>query len=347
KHPTALGQPGADCWPEAWSVIQPLIEQVRTTREATWSQDQFIPIYRNGQLQEVYWTFSYSPILDETNQVRGVLAIVHETTQQVQNASRLLRQTAELAQANAELNRSNQNLQQFAYVASHDLQEPLRKILSFGYLLKDQYGPQLGEGITYLERMQAAASRMSVLIKDLLTFSRITTQQEARTPVSLTQVVTTILTDLELRIQETDALVLVETLPDIQGDRSQLEQLFQNLLSNALKFRRVDESGVALPPQIHIRAQLIEATKLPASVKPTMVAKSYHHIEVADNGIGFDEKYLDRIFQVFQRLHGRSEFTGTGIGLAICEKIVINHGGAITACSQVGQGAIFSVYLPA
>ena len=127
----------------------------------------------------------------------------------------------------------------------------------------------------------------------------------------------------------------------VQGDKSQLGQLFQNLLNNALKFRKTGQT-----PQISITCQTIAATNLPVAVKPSRAAASYHCIDVADNGIGFDEQYVDRIFQVFQRLHGRSQFAGTGIGLAICEKVTANHGGAITASSQPGEGAIFSVYLP-
>ena len=250
--------------------------------------------------------------------------------------------TQQLQESVNDLQRSNNNLQQFAYVASHDLQEPLRKIQSFGDMLRNQYKEELGEsGNDYLLRMQASASRMSVLIKDLLTYSRISTQQDSSATVSLTSVINAVLADLDLAIQETVALVRVDSLPTVQGDKSQLGQLFQNLLNNALKFRKTGQT-----PQISITCQTIAATDLPPSVWPTREAIAYYRIDVADNGIGFDEQYVDRIFQVFQRLHGRSQFAGTGIGLAICEKVTANHGGAITASSQPGEGAIFSVYLP-
>ncbi|MCK8495178.1 PAS domain-containing protein [Spirosoma sp. RP8] len=247
----------------------------------------------------------------------------------------------ELEESNGLLFRSNENLQQFAYVASHDLQEPLRKIQQFGDLLKNHLGDQLGEGSMYLDRMQAAASRMSTLIKDLLSFSRLSTQRNTVDSVSLTEVVETVLADLELVIAESKAVLQLDILPAVEGDRSQLEQLFQNLLSNALKFHK---PGMA--PHIQVRAGLVTFDQLPSGIKPSRMAASYHRIEVADNGVGFDEKYLDRIFQVFQRLHGKSEFSGTGIGLAICEKVVTNHGGAITATSHPGQGATFIIYLP-
>lgn len=199
----------------------------------------------------------------------------------------------------------------------------------------------MGDGIDYLERMQSAAGRMSTLIRDLLLFSRISTQQDTTELVSLTEILHSVITDLELVIAETGAVVQVDPLPPLKGDISQLRQLFQNLLSNALKFRRVNTA-----PVIQVSIQTLVAKKLPPTVRPARPAMIYHCISVTDNGIGFDEKYTNRIFEVFQRLHGKSEFTGTGIGLAICEKVVVNHGGAITARSQPGTGATFSVYLP-
>ena len=257
------------------------------------------------------------------------------------NNEQLEKTNTALEISNQALNRSNTNLQQFAYIASHDLQEPLRKIQAFGDLLKTQCSDQIGEGINYINRMQAAASRMSTLIKDLLAFSRIATRQDATALVPLDRLINFTLTDLELAIQETGAVVDVDPLPTLMGDQSQLGQLFQNLLSNALKFRRPN-----VTPLIQVRSQTIAAVDLPPSVKPTHLAKSYYRIDVSDNGIGFDDKYVDRIFQVFQRLHNKNEFAGSGVGLAICEKVAINHGGAITASSQPNQGATFSIYLP-
>jgi PAS domain S-box-containing protein len=240
-----------------------------------------------------------------------------------------------------DLERTNSNLQQFAYVASHDLQEPLRKIRSFANLLTEQYRIPLGNGGDLIDRIQAAAQRMSVLISDLLAYSRIETRQETGRQVALNDVLIDALLDFDLRIQETGASVEVGTLPTVWGDALQLGQLFQNLLGNALKFGRPD-----VPPHIQVRSAEVAATELPATVSPARASAHYHRIDVVDNGIGFDPKYADRIFQVFQRLHGRSQYSGTGIGLAICEKVALNHGGAITANSQPGKGATFSVYLP-
>lgn len=247
-----------------------------------------------------------------------------------------------LEEANGLLIRSNENLQTFAYVASHDLQEPLRKIQQFGNLLVMGQASLAGEQQLYVARMQSAASRMSILIKDLLDFSRLSTQRDASDLVSLQTVVEGVLSTLELQVEELNAQIQVGLLPTVIGDASQLNQLFQNLLSNALKFHRP-----AIAPLIQIKASLLAAEKLPPRVKPGRLSTAYHHIAVMDNGIGFDEKYADRIFQVFQRLHGKNEYAGTGIGLAICDKVVANHGGAIMATSQPGQGATFTIYLPA
>nr|WP_232074054.1 PAS domain-containing protein [Spirosoma aureum] len=273
---------------------------------------------------------------------------VQQRTEELANANEELEaNNEELEEANQLLLRSNDNLQTFAYVASHDLQEPLRKIQQFGNLLTARQTSLSADELIYIERMQSAASRMATLIRDLLNFSHLSTQRDPTRLVPLNEVVDDVLNTLELVMAETKAEVKVDPLPTIQGDAFQLAQLFQNLLGNALKFRRTDQTGVPVAPRIRITTKIVEGNELPSGVKPTRTAKAYYRINVIDNGVGFDEKYLDRIFQVFQRLHGKHEFSGTGIGLAICERVVVNHGGAITASSQPGQGATFSIYLPA
>jgi PAS domain S-box-containing protein len=247
----------------------------------------------------------------------------------------------ELTRSNDLLARSNENLQQFAYVASHDLQEPLRKVQSFGDLLMKRYAEQLGGGEDYVRRMQQAAKRMSTLIDDLLTFSRLSVKQDSSEPVQLNEVVDAAFSVLEIAVQEAGAHITVDPLPVILGDKPQLEQLFQNLLSNALKFRKIGTE-----PVIHVTSRILAAAQLPPLAKPLRNAPAYHRIDIIDNGIGFDSRNADQIFQVFQRLHGKHEYPGTGIGLAICEKVVTNHGGAITAASREGEGATFTVFLP-
>ncbi|GCE08174.1 PAS domain S-box protein [Dictyobacter aurantiacus] len=250
--------------------------------------------------------------------------------------ARVAQRTEELRQLNADLERSNQELQEFAYVASHDLQEPLRKIQAFGNLLEDEYGEQLDDGKEYLDRMRNAAGRMRVLIDDLLTFSRVATKTMPFTPTDLNMIARDVIDDLEARIQETHGTIEVEELPTIDADSRQIYQVLQNLLGNALKFHRPD-----VPPVIKVAATIQEAdTDNEFNTGPTCV------LTVQDNGIGFDEKYLDRIFTVFQRLHGRTEYEGTGIGLAVVRKIVERHGGTITATSTIGEGSTFIVTLP-
>jgi two-component system sensor kinase FixL len=236
------------------------------------------------------------------------------------------------------LERTNRELQAFAYVASHDLQEPLRKIQAFGDRLGKGYGASLPtEAADFIERMQNAATRMRRLIDDLLVFSRVTTRAQSYGRVDLAAVAREVVSDLEVRIEQSGGRVEIGALPTIDGDASQLHQLLQNLVANALKFHRSET-----PPVVAIRGRIIDAG-VPLDRSPEPVCK----LEVEDNGIGFEEKYLDRIFTIFQRLHGKNAFEGTGLGLAICRKIVERHHGHITARSVVGSGSTFVVTLPA
>lgn len=231
-----------------------------------------------------------------------------------------------------ELARSNEELQQFAFIASHDLQEPLRKIKAFGDRLKTTCNDALSEpGRDYLGRMQNAAERMQALIEDLLSLSRVTTRAQPFTPVNLRKITEEVLSDLEISISQTEAKIELGNLPIVNADPLQMRQLLQNLIGNALKFHRTQTV-----PVVRIYSEIISGEN----------NTQLRRLVVEDNGIGFDEKYCDRIFQVFQRLHGRSEYEGTGIGLAICRKIVERHQGSITAQSKIGQGAKFIVTLP-
>lgn len=241
-----------------------------------------------------------------------------------------------------ELTRSNANLQEFAYAASHDLQEPLRKIMSFGAMLKKSYAPLLGEeGADLITRMESASARMSALITDLLAYSRLTTQPKTLRPQALSQVIDNVLADLDNLIREREATVEVDNLFSVPGDSTQLTQVFQNLLTNALKFTK---PGVQ--PAIRISSRLINRLELPAGFEPVSRQENYGLVRVMDNGIGFDPVHRERIFGTFQRLHGRGAYPGTGIGLAIAKKAVENHAGFIEADSQPGEGAVFTVYLP-
>jgi len=247
-----------------------------------------------------------------------------------------------------ELARSNAELQQFASIASHDLQEPLRKIQAFGDRLKTKYNEVLTEqGRDYLERMQNAALRMQNLINALLLLSRITTRAQPFVPVNLAQVVQEVLLDLEVRIDSSKAEVELGSLPTIEADHLQMRQLLQNLIGNALKFHPKDK-----PPKVRVWGILTDEKSMKHQVGmsneqfPILCKLTHCQLMVRDNGIGFDEKYVDRIFNVFQRLQGRSEYEGTGMGLAICRKIAERHNGSITAKSSPGEGATFIVTLP-
>ena len=474
KHPTALGQTGKDCWPEIWDIIYPLISQVLTTGEATWSEDQLVPIYRNGAIEDVYWTFGYSPIRDDEDKISGVLVICTETTQKVnylrqltaskkelefaidaadlgtwdlnprtnkftansrlkewfglrpdeeielplaiaamheddrqrvtnailraldpasggyyeieyritnpltglmrivcakgkahfneegnpirfngtlqditeqkqaeiteQLARRQIEQvvaertrdlaerTDALAEANKNLERSNAELSQFAHIASHDLQEPIRKVVTYAGMLQDSPVDMGEQTKQYIQKIATASKRMQVLIRDILTYSELSRRSPTFEPVNLQTIVEEMQIEFELLIEQKNARLQYHDLPTIDAIPLQMTQLFSNLISNALKYSSADR-----PPLITItfciRDQQID-------------------IDIHDNGIGFDQQYADHIFSIFQRLHRKTEYSGTGIGLAMCKRIAQNHQGNITATSEPGQGATFHITFP-
>jgi light-regulated signal transduction histidine kinase (bacteriophytochrome) len=238
----------------------------------------------------------------------------------------------------AELERSNRELTQFAAVASHDLQEPLRKIQAFGDRLLFQCGEQLNDkGRDYLNRMLGAAGRMRALIDGLLEYSRVTMRRQPMIPVNLHQVAEDVVGDLENRLQQASGRVEIGELPTIDADPTQMRQLFQNLIGNALKFRKKDSD-----PVVRVSGGVVAA---PAGSNGT-AAVPWCELSFVDNGVGFETVYSERIFDLFQRLHGRDEYEGTGMGLAICKKIVERHGGRISATGELGEGARFTVLLP-
>lgn len=243
--------------------------------------------------------------------------------------------TQEITLYSEELARSNQELEDFAFVASHDLQEPLRKICTFSDRMNKKYAEQLDEkGRDYLVRLNGAATRMSVLIHNLLEFSRIRTRGKPFVTVDLDQLIAVIIDDLEVAIETNQAVISIDALPSIKADESQMTQLFLNLLSNAIKFRKPD-----VTPIVQVRYALVQKEAMNTEL-------SFHEIRVQDNGIGFDMDYKDKIFVPFQRLHARDEYQGTGIGLAVCRRIVERHGGTIDVESAVGEGSTFIIHIP-
>lgn len=239
-----------------------------------------------------------------------------------------------LNQQAVELKNSNAELEQFAYVASHDLQEPLRKIRAFGDRLQSKCGDTLDEqGRDYVTRMQSAAGRMQKLIESLLTFSRVSSNKQPLVPVDLNEVSQEVISDLETRIQESGGTVRILDLPTLDADPIQIHQLLQNLIGNGIKYRHEDTA-----PVIEVSAEI--------TAHGGVAGGSSCRIQVRDNGIGFDPEFADQIFGIFQRLHGRGEYEGTGVGLAICRKIAERHGGTISAEGRPGEGATFTVVLP-
>ena len=482
KHPTALGQRGEDCWVEIWPIIKPLIDLVLAGEGATWSEDQLIPIYRNGKLDDVYWTFSYSPVRDESGKIAGIFVVCHETTDKVisikkveeseknfrnlvlqapvgicivkgnplmaelvndtflalagnqraefeenhfweavndvgdsyahilgnviktgetyigrENEIKRLRRgseetlfvnfvcepiretdgsvqrvmimaieitdqvmarrkieeseallqirvnarTGELSKANENLARMNKELEQFTYAASHDMQEPLRKVHTFSTFLLERHPSQLDEAAkNYLIKIGDSVHRMKNIINDLLNYSHQSSEEHLFTATDLNLILADIETDLELVIQQKEASITKDELPQITARPGQMNQLFFNLYSNALKFSR---PGV--PVKIRIRCEPIsEEDRLSGNVP--VPQKSYIKIIFSDNGIGFEQVYAEQIFSLFKRLHGRNEYEGTGIGLGLCKKIVQRHNGTIWAKSEPDKGATFYMLLP-
>lgn len=279
---------------------------------------------------EVRWFYMAAVKLDD-----GLIVTYTDVTEKNVAESRLT-QYAE------ELKRSNQDLEQFAYVASHDLQEPLRKIRAFGDRLAARYEDKLDEvGVEYISRMQQASARMQKLIEDLLSFSRISSGHDQFARVDLTAVVNEVVDDIEGQILREKAKVGVREIAEITGDRGQIRRLFQNLISNAIKFHKPG----ALPV-VEIFGSVVTGSEAEKEFGFPLSESSYVRIVVKDNGIGFDEKYAEKIFNIFQRLQGRAEYEGTGIGLAICRKIMSNHRGYIRAQSVINEGSEFILIFP-
>lgn len=261
-----------------------------------------------------------------------VVAFIIDISLRKKQEELIKKSVVELKQYSDALKASNAELENFAYISSHDLQEPLRKIQSFGDRIKLTDEKNLSEqSKDYLARMLNAAQRMQTLINDLLAFSRLTTRQQTYVRVDLNQILNDVLSDMEISIEKSGAKISSEKLPVMDAEPTQMRQLFQNLIANAIKFRKEN-----FPPQLSISAKRNE--------KLSNENIQYFDLVFEDNGIGFDEKYSDRIFNIFQRLE-TTKYEGTGIGLAVCKKIAQKHGGDITAKSKIGEGTKFIVTL--
>jgi len=314
---------------------------------AAWFFGEMFVVRQINQLVETTQRLANGELSVRTNAEysQGEFGILNQSIDEMAEALARREQERELAEAAireyaANLERSNRDLMDFANITSHDLQEPLRKISTFTDMLLTRHAENLDDQAKdYLRRIRNSAGRLQSLIIDLLTFSRISTKTQPTEQVELGDVINQVLTDLELQIEQTHATVNVVDPPQIFADPVQMHQLFLNLISNSLKFHKQD-----IDPIVEISSKLKKDQNFLENGGSAYT--EYYEIKVADNGIGFNEKYLERIFHPFQRLHQRDEYEGTGMGLAICRKIVERHGGNITAQSKPGKGATFVVSIP-
>lgn len=331
--------------PETAPFYAQIMEKVLKTGIAYRGQEHKGIFTRNGREETVYVNFVYDPIKEEDGSVSKVMIVVIEVTEQVIARRKIeevvAQRTKELAEANKALQQTNRELEQFAYIASHDLQEPLRKVSTFAEMLKVSLGKVDERSDTYLNKITASSARMLQLIRDVLNFSQLAKDREAFVPVDLNALMQSITNDFELLIEQKNVRINLSDLPAIEAITLQMQQLFGNLLSNALKFTRNN-----VPPVITISAQrLLKEEK--SRHEGLLAEEDYFLIRVEDNGIGFNQEYAAQIFGIFQRLHRKADYAGTGIGLALCKKIVQNHHGDIYATSTKDAGAVFSVILPA
>ena len=324
--------------------FEELLAGVYNTGETSAAQAVPITLPRNGVLHTVYVNFVYEANREANNIISGILAVAVDVTAQVLARKKIEEivssRTIELATTNVSLQKSNEELAQFAYIASHDLQEPIRKISVFSQLLEENLGDINERSKTYLDKIHKSSARMIALINDVLAYSELSGNNNIYSTVDLNETVAAIESDFELLIEEKTASLIYQNLPVLEAIPRQMSQLFSNLISNALKFSKAD-----VLPVITISVKSISKKDISLYQVPNP-GITYFNIEIRDNGIGFEEAHALRIFNIFQRLHDKASYTGTGIGLALCKKIVRNHHGEITASADVDGGAIFNIILP-
>ena len=298
-------------------------------------------VYKPAQIsssKDGLYEYFMIPLKDPNGKVFGILSILHDLSAIKKSTDKLNELNQSLELKNKELERSNDEMASFSYVASHDLQEPLRKIQTFAKLIHEKDFDVLSEkGKDYFQRMEAASARMQILIDDLLTFSRTNTAPKEFKTTDLNEVFENVKKEIKDSIEERNATIHSTPLPSANVVSFQFKQLLENLLLNSIKYAKRDT-----PPVIKITSSTVEGK----NIEGLAPDRKYIRIDVEDNGIGFDQQYSEKIFELFQRLHGKHEYPGTGLGLAICKKIVLNHKGLIKAEGREGIGSIFSVFIP-
>lgn len=340
-----MGKPVFEALPDARQQgLEQLLDHVFATGETFKANERPVVLLRNGKLETVYQNFVYEPYKDGDGTIRGVLVVSIDVSEQVvarqQIEEVVTERTKELELVNKNLQKSNAELAQFAHIASHDLQEPLRKISTFTQMLEKRIENHLdSQSKNYVNKIISSTFRMNTLIRDVLAYSELVKETEIFTEVNLNQIVESVITDFELLIEQKEATIEYDTLPVVEAIPLQMSQLFSNLIGNSLKFIRKEQK-----PIIKISFSLLTEEEINQSQLDTSIG--YYKIQFRDNGIGFKEEQSEHIFNIFQRLHRKSEYEGTGIGLAMCKKIAINHHGDLNAKGSSENGAVFNVILP-
>ena len=324
--------------------FEQFLDGVFNTGETAMAEDVPVTLPRNGKIESVFVNFVYEAFREADGEISGVIAVATDVTSQVIARRKIeevvAERTRELGEANRNLQKSNAELAQFAYIASHDLQEPIRKVSTFAQMLEQSLGQVDDTSLKYLNKISSASSRMTTLIRDVLAYSQLSDEKEVFVPVNLQEVAESIISDFELLVEQKRAVIEYNGLPVVNAIPMQMSQLFGNLISNALKFSQPD-----VRPRVSITTTFLSEEQA-GKYGIANIGAPYYDIEFRDNGIGFKQEYAEQIFNIFQRLHGKTEFAGTGIGLAMCKKIAQNHGGDIRA-KGTDNGAIFNVILPA
>ena len=340
-----LNKPLFEGLPEArFQGFEEILDNVYQTGKTFRANGVPVMLPRDNKIEVVYSNFVYEAFREGNDMISGIMAVATEVTEQViarQKIEELVSErTKELGESNKNLQRSNAELAQFAYIASHDLQEPVRKISTFTEMLQSNLTEIDPTSKRYLEKIETASSRMLALIRDVLTFSQLSREHEQFSHVDLNEVLLSVRNDFDLLIDEKGAVITNDRLPVVAGIPVQIHQLFTNLLSNALKFNDKFRA-----PRVNVSCSRVAAADL-YNFKDLKRGKFYYQITFQDNGIGFSQTNANQIFEIFQRLHGKKDYEGTGIGLAMCKKIAQNHNGDIYAESSPGHGASFHIILP-
>ncbi|MBE7169259.1 MAG: PAS domain-containing protein [Williamsia sp.] len=345
KDRSVVGKTILEALPEIHDQPFPaLLSQVYTTGVSYESKEDMANLMVDGALKTGYYTFTYKPLRNKDGAVWAIHHMALDITDQVLTRKKIeeavAERTKELLESNLLLQQSNNELNQLTYVASHDLQEPLRKIRTFASFLVDELGQVSEKAQSYLDKIDGSIQRMQALISDVLAFSLLANQTEQFKPVNLNQVAQDVLGNFKPLIKEKKAVITVDELPVIEAIPLELKQLFAHLLSNALKFTEENT-----PPAIRIRSRKLSTEEV-GKHDDLDKGRAYHEIQVGDRGIGFEQQYADKIFVMFQRLHSPAVYEGTGIGLALCKKIVLKHKGLIYAASQPAVGTSIFLILP-